>query len=119
MEKFNLKCSNGRLLVYEDRIVISRKTLTGFVMQGLKGDRTFFYKNLSGIEYRKPTIIANGYIKFITAGTVETNQKNGFLGGSTMEAAKDPNALILRAFNKEVPKKSEEIYNYILSKINK
>ena len=47
MEIFQLKCTNGMLLVYNDRIVISRNTALGFVSQGLKGDRTFFYKDLT------------------------------------------------------------------------
>ena len=107
MEIFQLKCTNGMLLVYNDRIVISRNTALGFVSQGLKGDRTFFYKDLTSIEYKKPSIWANGYIKFLTSGTIETKQNIGFLGNTTLEAAKDPNTLILRAFNKEIPKKSE------------
>ena len=117
MEIFKLKCTNGILLVYNDRVIISRKTALGFVSQGLKGDRTFFYKDLTSIEYKKPSVWANGYIKFLTAGTMETKQNIGFLGNTTLEATKDPNTLILRAFNKEIPKKSEEIYNFILKKI--
>lgn len=118
METFILKCTNGILEVYEDKVVISRKSVGGFITQSLKGDKTFFYSDLTGVEYRKPTIMANGYIKFIASGTQETNHSIGKLGMTTADAAKDPNALILRAFNKEVPKKSEEIYNYILEKIH-
>ncbi len=119
METFILKCTNGILKVYEDKVVISRNTFGGFISQSLKGDKTFFYNDLTAIEYRKPTIMANGYIKFIAAGTQEINQGVGKLGMTTANAAKDPNTLILRAFNKEIPKKSEEIYNYILEKIQK
>lgn len=117
MEKFRLKCTNGILIVYEDRVIISRKTALGFFSQGLKGDKTFFYKDLSSIEYKKPSIFANGYIKFVTAGTNEVKQNIGFLGNTTLEASKDSNALILRAFNKDIPKESEEIYNFILKRI--
>ena len=117
MEKFQLKCTNGILLVYEDRVVISRKTAVGFMTQGLTGDKNFFYKDLSSVEYKKPSLWANGYIKFMTAGTKETNQNVGFLGSTRLEAAKDANSLILRAFNKEIPQKSEEIYNYIIKRI--
>lgn len=49
----------------------------------------------------------------------ETNQSIGLFGSTTIEAAKDQNTLILRAFNKEIPNKSEEIYLYILEKISK
>ena len=113
-----LKCTNGILRVYEDRVVISRSTAMGFISQGLKGEKTFFYNDLSSIEYRKPSIFANGYIKFITAGTRENTQSIRKIGWATEEALKDSNTLILRAFNKEVPKQSEELYNYILQRIS-
>ena len=113
-----MKCTNGILTVYEDKVVISRKTLGGFITQNIKGDKTFFYSDLSSVEYRKPSILANGYIKFITAGTKETKQNIGILGNTKMNALSDENTLILRAFNKEIPNKSEEIYNYIMKKIS-
>ncbi len=117
MEVKELKCTNGILKVYEDKVVISRKTAMGFISQGLKGDKVFFYYDLSSVEYKKPSMLANGYMKFITAGTKETKQNIGFLGATTKEALKDENTLILRAFNKEVPNESEKLYHYILSKI--
>lgn len=118
MEEMKLKCTNGLLIVYNDRAVISRNTAMGFVSQGLKGDKTFFYNNLSSIEYQRPTIFANGYIKFITAGTIEVKQNIGILGTTTKEALRDDNTLILRAFNKKVPVQAEKIYNYITQKIS-
>ena len=118
-EIFILKCANGILKVYEEKVVISRNTFGGFISQSLKGDRTIFYNDLIGIEYRKPTIMVNGYIKFIIAGVQETHQNMGKLNAIALNVSRDPNALILRAFNKEVPKKSEEINNYILEKIQK
>lgn len=118
MEIFNLKCTNGLLKVYEDRVIISRNTAAGFMAQGLKGEKTFFYRDLTSVEYRKPTLWANGYMKFIIAGMSETEQNLGLFGSTTTEAAKDSNTLILRAFNKEKVKESEEIYSYILQKIS-
>lgn len=118
MEEMKLKCTNGLLIVYNNRVVISRNTAMGFISQGLKGDKTFFYKDLSSVEYKKPSLIANGYIKFITAGTEETKQNIGILGSTTMKALKDENTLILRAFNKDIPIQSEKIYNYIIQKIS-
>lgn len=118
MEEMKLKCTNGLLIVYDDKIIISRKTAMGFLSQGLKGDKVFFYKDLSSIEYKKPSFFANGYMKFITAGTNETNQNIGILGNTTKKALQDANTLILRAFNKEIPILSDKIYQYILNKIS-
>lgn len=118
MEEMKLKYTNGLLIVYDDKIIISRKTAMGFLSQGLKGDKVFFYKDLSSIEYKKPSFFANGYMKFITAGTNETNQNIGILGNTTKKALQDANTLILRAFNKEIPILSDKIYQYILNKIS-
>lgn len=117
-EIYRLKCTNGLLIVYDDRAVISRKTAQGFISQGLKGDKTFFYKDLYSVEYKKPNLWANGYIKFILPGIPEVSQALGTFGSTTEEASKDPNTLILRAFKKEIPIKSEEMYNYIIQKIS-
>lgn len=114
--KMQLKCTNGIIYIYEDKVVISRKTLAGFIAQGIKGDKTIYYKDLTGVEYKKPSIWSNGYIKFIIPGTKEQNQSVTMLG-TTMEAMQDSNSLILRAFNKKIPKESEKIYKYILKKI--
>jgi len=113
-----LKCTNGLLKVYEDRIVISRNTIMGFASQGLKGDKTLFFSDLISVEYKRPSVFANGYIRFLTAATEEKGKKIGKFGCTTQESLKDPNTLILRAFNKQIPKESEELYNYILQKIS-
>lgn len=117
MEKImELKCTNGILYVYEDRVVISRKTVAGFISQGIKGEKTLYYNDLTSIEYKKPSIWANGYIKFIVPGSKESNQSVTILG-TTKEAMQDPNSLILRAFNKKIPEESERIYKFIIQKI--
>lgn len=111
-----LKCTNGILHVYEDKVVISRKTVAGFISQGIKGEKTLYYNDITGIEYKKPSIWANGYIKFIVPGSKESNQSVSILG-TTTEAMQDSNSLILRAFNKRFPEESERIYKLILQKI--
>ena len=105
-----VKGLNGIIKIFDDRVVISRKTATGFLMQGIKGDRTIYFSDIKSIEYKKPTMMANGYIQFITNAEMAKNQKVGLLG-STVEATKDPNTVIVRAFSKETVRKSEEVYN--------
>lgn len=111
-----LKATNGILLVYEDRVEISRKTVFGFASQGIKGDRVIFYKDITSVEYKKPTIWANGYMQFIIAGTTHQNASVGILG-SSLESLKDPNTIILRAFNKETPELSDKAYKIIMEKM--
>jgi hypothetical protein len=114
----SLKATNGILNIYEDRVVISRKTGAGVLMQGLKGDLPLFYKDLASVEFRKPTIWANGYIKFILRGVASGNAAVRLTGWSTAESAKDPNTLILRAFNKKTPVESEKAYDIVMKKIS-
>ena len=111
-----MKALNGTILVFENRVVIQRKNLTAIATQGLKGDTTFFYNSLSGIEYKKPGLI-NGYIRFVTAGTSVHNPKFGIFTTpkSTME---DPNTVILSAINSSVPAVSEQIYAFISTKVH-
>ena len=113
-----LKGTNGTIIVYNDRVIIRRKGFFAFVSQGgLKGDTTYFFHNLNGVEYKKPGM-TNGYIRFIVAGTTPNNIKSGLLSTSK-DALNDPNTVILRAFNKQIPILSEKIYHLIMEKISK
>jgi hypothetical protein len=115
-ELISLKATNGIIYVYEDRVVISRKSVMGFVTQGIRGDRTFHYEDISSIDYKRPSLLANGYLQVIIAGTPHTNARVGLLA-SSRESAADANTVILRAFNRETPQIADEIYNLILSKM--
>lgn len=117
MEVYSLKGSNGVLKVYDDRAVISRNTINGIIYQGIKGEKVFFYSNLSSVEYKKPSILTTGYIKFITAGTIERKQDVGLFGISSSKSLKDPNTLTI-PYTQKVLEKSNEIYEYILKHIN-
>ena len=114
----SLKGLNGILKIYNDRVTISRKTAMGFMMQGIKGDRDIYFKDIKSIEFKKATMLANGYIQFITNAELATNQKVGILGTS-LEASKDPNAIIVRAFNKETVNTSVDAYELATSLLGK
>jgi Domain of unknown function (DUF4429) len=109
--------TNGSLVVHEDRVVITRKTIMGFIAQGFTGDRTIPFSNISSIEFRKPSLLANGYIQLIVSGTLPVLAKTSIFGTS-QESLKDPNTIVLRAFNSNVPVKAEAIYQLILNKID-
>ena len=122
-----IKATNGTVLVYDDKVVVKRTGIVAISTQGIKGDTVYFYNNLSGIEYRKPGWV-NGYLRFIVPGTQTYNPTAGSIGGkngflksmndATKNNLKDPNTIVLRAFNSSIPKQSEQIYNFILKKIN-
>lgn len=112
------KGQNGKIIVYDDYLVISRKTFGGFMSQGgSSGERRYFYKDLTTVEYKKPTFVANGYFKIIVQGTIETNAKVG-LFGSSMKSTQDQNTVILRAFSKSVGIETDRIYELIMQKLS-
>ena len=45
-----LKGTNGKLILYEDKLVISRDTLGGLAVYGNCGEKTFYYHALQRIE---------------------------------------------------------------------
>ena len=122
MEKLlELKGTNGTIIAYDDRVIIKRKGFTAYATQrGFTGDRTFFYQDLNAVEYKKPSMVANGYMKFVLAGTFDTKATTGLYGGTKQRSSMgDQNTVILRAFRKEVPKLSEELYNLIIDNMSK
>lgn len=112
------KGQNGKIMVFEDHISISRDTFGGFMAQGgYAGERKFFYTDISSFEYKKPSFFANGYFKVIVPGTQETNAKVGLLG-SSMDSFKDQNTVVLRAFSSKVGDEAERVYQLIMSKLS-
>lgn len=111
------KGQNGKIMVFDDHIAISRSTFGGFMSQGgFSGDRKFFYNDISSFEYKKPTFFANGYFKVIIPGTRDTSAKVGLLGSSS-ESMKDPNTVVLRAFTSKVGEETDRIYQLIMGKL--
>lgn len=113
----SVKGVNGIVYVFPDRVVLSRKTALGFVTQGIKGDREIYFNDIKSIEFKKATMMANGYIQFITNVELATNQKVGLIG-SSRKAAEDPNAVIIRAFSKQTVKDSVNVYEKALELLN-
>lgn len=112
------KGTNGIMTVYDECIAISRKTFGSFISQGgSSGDRKYFYQDISSIEYKKPTILADGFFKIISTETVETDAKVNLLSSSG-DNKTDQNTVVLRAFSKEIGTETDKIYKFIISKIS-
>ena len=109
---------NGKATAYDDRVVFSRKGIKGFLAQGYAGDRIYYYKDITAVDYKKPSIVANGYLKILVGGIQDNNGKKVDLLGTTADTMKDPNTIALRAFKKETANKTEEFYNLVMEKIN-
>jgi hypothetical protein len=111
-----LKGQNGILYICEEYIEISRKSFGGFISQGGKGNRKFYYSDINSIEYKTPTLLGNGYFKVIAGGTQDIDAKVGIIS-SSMNSMKDPNTVILRAFKKAVSQKCNEAYEIAMNQL--
>ncbi len=120
-ETIEFKGQNGKINVFHDRVVISKATFGGFISQsGFSGDRIFFYKDISSIDYKKPSFWANGYIQIIITGTNAVNPKVG-ITGSSFESMKDPNTVVLSLpifFPSETAKKIDKVFSTIMFNFN-
>ena len=109
---------NGCAIAYKDKIILSRKGLKGFLAQGFSGDRTYYYKDITAIDFKKPTFWANGYLKILTAGIQDNNKEKVNFSGITEETFKDPNTIALRAFDKKKSIEYEQFYTLLMQKID-
>ena len=89
-----LKGFDGKIYVYDDRVVISRDTLAGILVFG-HGERTFFYNSIQGVEF------ISGRFRIIPVGYENSSRTDG-------------NA-ITWVLNRKYAKK---VYQLILQKIN-
>jgi len=113
-----LKGQNGILIVFEDFLEISRKSFGGFMSQGGSiGSRRYYYKDIASIEYKIPTIMANGYLKILASGTLEENAKVGILS-SSLDSMKDQNTVVFRSFSKKNSSEVDSLYKLIMSKLS-
>ncbi|MGX7200033.1 DUF4429 domain-containing protein [Enterococcus nangangensis] len=111
-----LKGTNGTVIVDDETITISRKSLGGWAAQGFKGDKKIYFRDIVSIEFKKPTKWANGYIQFVTSPELATDQQTNFMGGTSLDALKDPNSVVLRAMKKEKTEAAEAFYDYVMDK---
>ena len=78
---------NGQIEVLEDRIVISRKGVFGFL---LKGDKTIPFASITAVQFKTASAFFNGYIQFTVHGGNESR-------GGIASAGTDENSVMFRA----------------------
>lgn len=104
MEKEILIKSPGKTLikVTDDSISIIRKGFINLVNQGIKGEKTIPFKNISAVQLKKPGM-SNGYIQFTLLGGNESR-------GGILAATKDENTVM---FTKKNWNEMENLKKYI------
>lgn len=102
-----LKGTNGKITLYEDKLVISRNTFGGFALFGNSGERTLYYHTLQGVEY------TGGSLRIIPIG-VNAKNYNRLDKYELYSAVTDSYSIGTPLGKKKI---AEEIYNIINEKI--
>lgn len=99
--------------VYDDRIELTQEGVKGFLSKGLSGTKTYYYKDISSIQF-KNCGWTNGFFEFTMAGGLDAtggawsgwgNDNRFTFGAPTIGKAK------------AVAKEAEKINEYIQSKM--
>jgi hypothetical protein len=96
---------NGQIEIKDNKIIISRRGITAFLIYGFAGEKEILIDNITAVQYKKAGRYTGGYIQFTFKGCLEA--KRGI-----REATKDENSIV---FNRSQEKK----FQYIKDEINK
>lgn len=83
-----LNGTNGKLALYSDKIIITRKGLMS------TKEKTIYLSQITGIQLKQPSRWTKGYILFTVPGSVETR-------GDPIMAVLDENALMFDSANND------------------
>lgn len=86
------KGRNGKIELYEHFVRLDRGTMMGFLMQGLKGKKDIYFRNITSIQIKKPGL-AVGYLQFSIPGGKESK-------GGVMAAVSDENTITFTGSDK-------------------
>lgn len=101
--KFYLKGVNGQVTVYEDKVVIERGGVLGFMTQGLAGAKTIPMGSIMSVQFKEGNMLVNGFIQFGIMGGREST-------GGVFNATQDENTVMIKAADNA---KAREIKDYI------
>ena len=109
-KKYYLKGVNGQITVYEDRVVIERGGVLGFMTQGLAGAKTIPMDSIMSVQFKEGGAFVNGFIQFGILGGKESR-------GGALNATQDENTVMIKqATNAEAREIKDYIENIILNR---
>ena len=99
-----LKCRDGILTLYEDRITIEPKGIGKLNKGFFKGKKEILIDSISAVQFRPGGSLVNGYLQFTLAGGNESTK-------GIMAATKDENSIIImKKQNKDAEFIKDKIY---------
>ena len=109
-QKFYFKGVNGQITVYEDKVVIERGGVLGFMTQGLAGAKTIPMASIMSVQFKEGNMLTNGFIQFGVLGGREGR-------GGIFNATQDENTVMVKASaNNEARQIKEYIEGIILNR---
>ena len=104
MEKIlkQAKGINGQLELLEDRIRITRKGVTSFLIFPFRGEKEIFIKDISSIHFKKAGLMTNGFIQFSFFGGTEAK-------GGLFQATREENTIMFRKSQQKVFEEIKEM----------
>ena len=79
----SVKGTNGEIDLLEDSIKLRRKGALSFITHGMQGEKEILLSQISSIQFKKASLVANGYIQFAFMGGTES--KGGIIAGAQDE----------------------------------
>lgn len=73
MKSYKFKVPKTFIEIENSIVTIKRKGLLNFATQGLKGDKSIPFRNITAIQIKKPGL-TNGYIQFSQHGMMESKK---------------------------------------------
>lgn len=113
---FEVKSIIGQVMyIYEDKIVLTQKGAMGFLTQGLQGEKTIYYSDISSVQF-KNCGWTNGFFEFTFPGGIDKpggalsgiNNDNRFIFGKPTIGAAKKLAQEMEKFNEFIQNKLRE-----------
>ncbi len=108
--KLFLNGVNGQITVYENRVVIERKGVLGFMTQGLAGEKTIPMNSIMSVQFKEGNMWTNGFIQFGVMGGRES------VGGVLNAAADENTVMVKQSENYRAREIKDYIENIILNR---
>ena len=111
--KFYLKGVNGQISVYEEKVIIERGGVLGFMSQGLAGAKTIPMDSIVSVQFKEGNMFTNGFIQFGILGGRESQ-------GGAFGATQDENSVMIKAStNNEARQIKDYIESIVLNRSKK
>lgn len=110
--EFELVSMGSVLKIYDDRLVIGQKGVTGFLARGLSGEKTIYYRDITSIQFKETGLTA-GYLEFSFPGSRDSR--------GLLERGENKFVFVAQVGfggGKELNKKAADIKQYVEKRVN-